>query len=95
MQKDLQMQKVGLFSLKRLLNVSPKTPNDPVYWATGRTPLHPDAKVSSICFWLRRMRMGNERLPRKAYKMLVNMYTQQRKAVLGIGYTYQLDDAWV
>ena len=66
MQMDLQIEKAHLFALKRLLNVSPKTPNDMVYGETGRTPLHLDAKVSSICFWLRLMRMEAERLPKKA-----------------------------
>ena len=28
---DLQIEKAHLFALKRLLNVSPKTPNDMVY----------------------------------------------------------------
>ena len=41
-------------------------------WYMGRS--HLDAKVSSIRFWLRLMRMRNERLPRKAYNMLVNIH---------------------
>ena len=44
---------------------APKTPNDTVYGETGRTPLHLDAKVSSIRSWLKLMRMEAERLPRK------------------------------
>ena len=79
MQMDLQIQKAHLFALKRLLNVSPKTPNDMVYGETGRTPLHMDAKVSSIRFWLRLMRMEAERLPRKAYNMLVSVYNNGRQ----------------
>ena len=74
MQMDLH-----LFAMKRLLNVSPKTPNDMVYGETGRTPLHMDAKVSSIRFWLRLMRMEAERLPRKAYNMLVSVYNNGRQ----------------
>ena len=35
------------FALKRLLNVSPQTPNDMVNGETGTTPLHLDSKVSS------------------------------------------------
>ena len=62
-----------MFALKRLLNVSKKTPNDMVHGETGRTPKHLDAKVSSIRFWLRLMRMKYARLPRKAYNMLVNI----------------------
>ena len=55
MQMDLQIAKAHLFALKRLLNVSPKTPIDMLYGETGRTPLHLDAKDSSIRFWLRLM----------------------------------------
>ena len=79
MQMDLQIEKADLFALKRLLNVSPKTPNDMVYGETGRTPLHLDAKVSSIRFWLRLMRMEAERLPRKAYNMLANVHNNGRQ----------------
>ena len=79
MQMDLQIEKALLFALKRLLKVSPKTPNDMVYGETGRTPLHLDAKVSSIHFWLRLMRMEAERLPRKAYNMLANVHNNGRQ----------------
>ena len=76
---DLQIRKAHLFALKRLLKVSPKTPNDMVYGETGRTPLHLDAKVSSVCFWLRLMRMEAERLPGKAYNMLANVHNNGRQ----------------
>ena len=79
MQMDLQIEKAHLFALKRPLNVSPKTPNDMVYGETGRTPLHLDAKVSSIRFWLRLMRMEAGRLPRKAYNMLANVHNNGRQ----------------
>ena len=79
MQMDLQIEKAHLFALKRLLNVSPKTPNDMVYGETGRTPLHLDAKVSSIRFWLRLLRMEAGRLPRKAYNMLANVHNNGRQ----------------
>ena len=78
MQMDLQIEKAHLFALKRLLNVSPKTPNDMVYGEPGRTPLHLDAKVSSIRFRLRLMRMEAGRLPRKAYNMLANVHNNGR-----------------
>ena len=51
MQMDLQIEKAHLFALKKFLNVSPKTPNDVVYGEAGRTPLHLDAKTSSITFF--------------------------------------------
>ena len=73
------MFETHLFALKRLLNVSPKTPNYMVCGETGRTPLHLDAKVSSIRFWLRLMRMEAERLPRKAYNTLANVHNNGRQ----------------
>ena len=79
MQMDLQIEKAHLFALKRLVNVCPKTPNDMVYGETGRTPLHLDAKVSSIRFRLRLMRTEARRLPRKAYNMLANVHNNGRQ----------------
>ena len=76
---DLQTEKAHLFTLKRFLNLFPKTPNDMVYGETGRTPLHLDAKVSSVRFWLRLMRMEAERLPRKDYNMLANVHNNGRQ----------------
>ena len=73
---DLQIEKAHLFALKRLLNVSPKTPNDMVYGETGRTPLHLDAKVSSIRFWLRLMRMTTRESLQHAS---VNVYKNGRQ----------------
>ena len=56
-----------------------KNTNNMVYGETGRTPLHLDAKVCSVCFWLRLMRMEAERLPRKAYNILVNVHNNRRQ----------------
>ena len=47
--------------------------------SAGRTPLHLQAKVSSIRFWLRLMRMEAGRLPRKAYNMLANVHNNGRQ----------------
>ena len=37
--KYKSVEKVHTFALKKLLNVSPRTPNDMVYGETGRFPL--------------------------------------------------------
>ena len=66
MQNNLQIQRAHLFALKKLFNVSPKTPNDMVYGQTGRTPMCLDAQISSLRFWLRLTRMENERLLMKS-----------------------------
>ena len=71
LQNDLRIEKAHLFAVKRLLSVSPKTPNEMVYGETGRVPLRLDAKISSLRFWLRLTGMEDERLPRKANNMLI------------------------
>ena len=76
MQNNLQIERAHLFALKKLLNVSPKNPND---METGRTPICSDTKISSRRFWLRFTRMENERLPRKSYNMLVNIHNNGKQ----------------
>ena len=68
--KQVEIESVHLFALKKLLNVSPKTPNDMVYGETGRHPLYVFSYASCIKYWLRLTRMDNTRLPRMAYNML-------------------------
>ena len=70
---NAQLERAQLFALKRLLNVSPYTPNDMVYGETGRYPLYIDAYLRCISYWLRLVRMDSTRLPYKAYHMLLNM----------------------
>ena len=54
--------------------------NDMVYGETGQTPICLDAKISSLRFWIRLTRMENaERLPRKAYNMVVNIHNNGKK----------------
>ena len=60
--------------LKKLFNVSPRTPNDMVYGETGRYPLYICAYVSCIKYWLRLTRMDETRFPRKAYSMLLLLH---------------------
>ena len=38
-----------------------------------------DAKVSSVHFWLRLLRTEDERLPRKSYNEVVNMFNNGRQ----------------
>ena len=54
--------------------------NDMVYGETGQTPICLDAKISSLRFWIRLTRMENaERLPRKAYNMVVNIHNNGKQ----------------
>ena len=68
------VEKVHLFALKKLLNVSPCTPNDMAYGETGRYPLYVQARANCIRYWQRLVRMEDERLPHKAYKMLLLLH---------------------
>ena len=80
--RDLQTEKAHLFAFQRLLKVSLKTPNDTAYGERGSTAMHLDAKVSSIRFWFRLMRMENESLPRKAYNMLVIIHNSRERLLI-------------
>ena len=70
------VENVHTFALKKLLNVSPRTPNDMVYAETGRYPLYICTYVACIKYWLRLTRMNASRLPRKAYNMLLLLHNQ-------------------
>jgi hypothetical protein len=61
-----------LFACKRLLSVSDKTPNYMVYGETGRYPLHIDATMASIRYWLKLMNMPASRIPKQAWQMALN-----------------------
>lgn len=69
-----QIEKVHTFALKKLLNVSPRTPNDMAYGETGRYPLYICSFTACIKYWLRLTKMDNSRLPRKAYNMLLSLH---------------------
>ena len=70
------IEKVHLFALKKLLQVSPRTPNTMVYGETGRYPLYINAYVNCIKYWLRLTRLSSNRLPRKAYNMLLSIHDE-------------------
>ena len=68
------VEKVHTFALKKLLNVSPRTPNDMAYGETGRFPLYVHSYTACIKYWLRLTTMDISRLPRKAYSMLLLLH---------------------
>ena len=74
LQQQIEIEKVHLFALKKLLNVSPKTPNDMVYGETGRHPLYVFTYISCIKYWLRLTSMEHFRLPKKAYNMQLALH---------------------
>ena len=63
--------RIHLFAIKRLLNVSPRTPNALVYGETGRYPLYISTYTRCIKYWLNILRMQEDRIPLKSYEMLI------------------------
>ena len=56
---------------KRFLGVPVRTPNKMVYGDLGRFPLFINSYISCIKYWFRLLEMGNDRLPKTAYEMLL------------------------
>jgi len=92
------IERIHLFALKRFLNVSIRTPNALVYGETGRYPLFVNIYVKCVKFWLRLLKMNNDRYPRKAYNMLIYMHKQNRNtwasSICFMLYRYGFDEAW-
>ena len=65
------LERVHLFALKRFLGVHPRTPRHLLYGDTGRYPLSVTIQVKCVKFWFRLLRLQNNRLSKKAYKMLL------------------------
>ena len=69
----IHIEKVHLYALKRFSWVGMKTPNDLVYGETDKFPITLNSAVRCIRCWLKLERMGEDRLPHKAYMMLYNL----------------------
>lgn len=61
------IEAVHLFACKKLLNVSPRTPNTMVYGETGRYPLYIDSTIRAIGYWFRLQDMDLIRIPKQAF----------------------------
>ena len=73
------IERIHLLAIKRLLNVSPKTPSSLVYGETGRYPLYICTYTRCIKYRLNILRMQEDRIPLKSYKMLQVMCTVTTK----------------
>jgi len=71
------IEHVHMYMLKWYMNVATRTPNTMVYGDTGRYPLRINAALRSVKYWLRLLRMDNERYPRKIYQMMFNSSGEQ------------------
>jgi len=66
------IEKVHISGLKQFLNVSARTPNVMVYGDSGRFPLYINARLRSVKYWLKILRMDDNRLPHSVYKMMIS-----------------------
>ena len=86
-----------MFALKRFLRVGQMTPNNMIY--TARYPLYINASVCAIRYWLKITILNEQRLPYKAFLMLLyldeqgknNWVTKIHKTLFrfGFGYVWQ------
>jgi hypothetical protein len=67
------IENIHLMACKRFLGVPVRTPNKMVYGDLGRFPLFINSNISSMRYWFRLLQMENDRLPKKAYEMLVGL----------------------
>ena len=65
------IETVRLYSMKQFMNVHVKTPNVMIYGDTGRYPLSVNATIRLVKYWLKILRMDEERLPKRIYRMLI------------------------
>ena len=67
------VEKVHLFAIKRFLRLSNKTPSIIVYGESGRYPLAVSSQIRSIKYWLRLLKLNQDRLPFGAYRCSQNL----------------------
>ena len=76
------VEKVHLFAIKRFLRLSNKTPSIIVYGESGRYPLAVSSQIRSIKYWLRLLKLNQDRLSFGAYRCSQNM--AERGKYLGL-----------
>ena len=70
------IERIHLFAMKRFLGVHSKAPRHLIYGETGRFPLYVLTYIKCIKFWLRILKLDNDRLSKKAYAMLIHLQKQ-------------------
>ena len=73
------IKKAHMFACKRFLNVSVQTPNKMIYGDLGRYPIFITSAVRCVKYWLRITNLPDERLPKKAYNMLLYLQDLGKK----------------
>ena len=92
------IEKVHLFAMKKFVGVDRRTPNDLLYGELGRYPIHINSNLRSIRYWLKLIRMEENRLPYKTYKMYdldkkgkTNWVSSIRKVLCTNGFAFVWD----
>ena len=68
-----QLKGFHLFAIKRFLRLSNRTPSAIVYGESGRYPLAVSSQIRSIKYWLRLLKLNQDRLPFGAYRCSQNL----------------------
>ena len=74
-----EIEKVHTLACKRFLNVPLKTPNKCVYGELGRYPLFTNSCKRAVCYWMKLLRMNENRLPKQAYSMQIRQMENGKK----------------
>ena len=89
------IEKVHMFACKRLLGVTPRTPNALVQAELNRYPLKIDAQTRAVKYWAKLQRLEDHRLPKQAYLRELNEVNKPnnwaeeiRKILVTNGYAY-------
>ena len=96
---NYRINNAQLFAFKRFLGLSQQTPNQLIYGDTGRYSLSVNACIRVIAYWLKLTRMNNDRLPYKAYKMLVHLDEKNKlnwvSKVRSTLFSYGFGEVWL
>ena len=78
-QRFEQIEKAHLFACKRFLNVGWQTPNKMIYGDLCRYPMYITSAIRCIKYWIRVVNLPEDRLPKKAYRMLHHLQNSGKK----------------
>ena len=68
------IEKAHMFACKRFLNVGVQTPSKMIYGDSGRYPMFVTSAIRCVKYWLRIINLSDEKLPKKAYNMLLYLH---------------------
>ena len=68
--EQTKIESAHMFACKKFLNVDVKTPNSLIYGELGRFPLVINSTIRAVKYWLKILKMPDNRLPKQALLML-------------------------